>query len=44
MADVPGDVTTGATIAVGTTITDAIEVVGDHDWDVVPCDRLAGGC
>src|SRR5689334_21103511 len=32
MPDVPGDTTTGATISVGTTITDAIEVLGDHDW------------
>ena len=32
MPDVPGDVTTAATIAVGATLTDAIEIVGDHDW------------
>ena len=32
MADVPGDLTTNAAIAVGTTITNAIETVGDHDW------------
>ena len=25
-------------------VLDPALVVGDHDWDVVPCDRLAGGC
>ncbi|HEY9106864.1 MAG TPA: hypothetical protein VIN58_09320 [Roseateles sp.] len=25
-------------------VKDPALVVGDHDWDVVPCDRLAGGC
>ena len=32
MADVPGDSTTGVTIAVGATIDDQLEVTGDHDW------------
>ncbi len=32
MVDVPGDLTTNATIAVGTPITGAIETVGDDDW------------
>ncbi len=32
MADVPGNSTTGVTITVGTTITNEIETVGDHDW------------
>jgi serralysin len=32
MADVPGDTTTGVTIAVGATIDDQLEVTGDHDW------------
>src|SRR5918993_1210285 len=32
MVDVPGDSTTGVTIAVGATIDNQLEVVGDHDW------------
>ena len=32
MADVPGNSTTGVTIAVGATIDNQLEVVGDHDW------------
>ncbi|WP_114227714.1 M10 family metallopeptidase C-terminal domain-containing protein, partial [Sphingomonas sediminicola] len=32
MADIPGDVTTTAIITVGQTISDSLEVVGDHDW------------
>ena len=32
MADVPGNSTTGVTIAVGATIQNQIEIVGDHDW------------
>lgn len=27
-----------------TAVLDPALVVGAHDWDVVPCDRLAGGC
>lgn len=27
-----------------TTIFDPALEVGNHDWDVVPCDRLVGGC
>ena len=40
MADVPGDTTTGVTIAVGATIDDQLEVTGDHDWYRV---QLAAG-
>ena len=32
MVDVPGNSTTGVTIAVGATIDNQLEVVGDHDW------------
>ena len=32
MVDVPGNSTTGVTIAVGATIENQLEVVGDHDW------------
>ena len=32
MADVPGNSTTGVTIAVGATIDNQLEVTGDHDW------------
>lgn len=32
MADVPGNTSTGVTIAVGSTIENQIEFVGDHDW------------
>ena len=32
MVDVPGNSTTGVTIAVGTTIDNQLEVTGDHDW------------
>lgn len=29
---------------VPTAVNDPALVVGDHDWDIVPCDRLVGGC
>ena len=32
MVDIPGDSTTTATISVGGTVSDTLEVVGDHDW------------
>ncbi len=32
MADVPGDLTTTATIGIGAVIDGEIETVGDHDW------------
>ena len=32
MVDVPGNSTTGVTIAVGATIDNQLEVTGDHDW------------
>ena len=32
MPDIPGNSSTTATIALGETITDAIETAGDHDW------------
>lgn len=32
MVDVPGNSTTGVTIAVGGTIDNQLEVTGDHDW------------
>jgi serralysin len=35
MADVRGDATTSATIAVGATIQNQIETAGDHDWFAV---------
>ncbi len=32
MVDIPGNSTTTATITVGGTVSDTLEVVGDHDW------------
>ena len=32
MVDIPGDNTTNRTITVGGTLTDQLEVIGDHDW------------
>ena len=32
MVDIPGDATTTRSITVGGSITDTLEVVGDHDW------------
>ena len=32
MVDIPGDNTTTRSILVGGSISDALEVVGDHDW------------
>lgn len=32
MVDIPGNVTTSANIAVGTTTQDQLEFLGDHDW------------
>jgi hypothetical protein len=32
MVDIPGDLTTNATIAVGGSVTGDIETLGDHDW------------
>jgi len=32
MTDIPGDTSTTATISVGGSLTDSIEVVGDRDW------------
>jgi serralysin len=32
MVDIPGNSTTTSTITVGGTVTDTLEVVGDHDW------------
>ena len=32
MVDVPGNSTTGVTIAVGATLDNQLEVTGDHDW------------
>ena len=32
MSDIPGDLSTTATFAVGGTATDNLETVGDHDW------------
>ena len=32
MVDIPGNNTTTATVTVGSSTTDTLEVVGDHDW------------
>ena len=32
MVDIPGDASTGATLTVGGSVIDTIEVNGDHDW------------
>ena len=32
MADVAGDISTTASIAVGGTVSDSLEIAGDHDW------------
>ena len=32
MADIPGNTTTTATITVGGTVTNTLEILGDHDW------------
>uniref|UniRef100_UPI00286E82FE M10 family metallopeptidase C-terminal domain-containing protein n=1 Tax=Sphingomonas sp. TaxID=28214 RepID=UPI00286E82FE len=40
MPDIPGDTTTTATISVGGTLSDNIEVAGDHDW--IRIDLTAG--
>jgi serralysin len=32
MADIPGSASTGASIGVGGSLTNSLEVVGDHDW------------
>ena len=42
--DIPGDLSTGATIAVGGSVTDELEVVGDTDWfriDLAAGDSIA---
>ena len=40
MGDIPGDNTTTRTILVGGSISDALEVIGDHDW--IRVDLTAG--
>jgi len=32
VADIPGDISTTATITVGATVNNSLETVGDHDW------------